>query len=326
MKSSKNHNHSHPKIDPIKVTADQTISSLLEEFAKSGVFGPGRIARATSIYTQMVKDNATIFLGLAGALVPGGMRDLLVTMINNNLVDVIVTTGANVTHDLIEAFGGKHIRQVQYQSDSELREKSIDRIYDAFVADESFGILEDSIQPIFQEIYDTHKNNHNQLILSTHKLMELIGAKIADKDSFVKAAYDNNVPVFIPAFGDSITGLQMWLFSQMNTVLIDIMEDLTEIQRIARDADKAGTFFLGGGVPKNYIFQSRLMSPKSFNYAIQITMDRVETGGLSGASLEESISWGKTSSKSKMVNVVSDITIALPLIVSGTLHNLNKKN
>ncbi len=311
-----------PRVVHINVKKGQTVIDLTHEFRSSGVFGPGRIAEAIDIYSEMIKDKATIFLGLAGALVPGGMRHIISDMIKNKMVDVIVTTGANVTHDLIEAFGGKHIRSVSYRSDAELRERSIDRIYDAFVPDESFIILEDNIQPILQDIFDKHKNNHNQLIISTHELMKYIGEHVSDPHSFVRVAYENNVPIFIPAFGDSVLGLQTWLFSQMNHVLIDDMADLTKIQQIARDAEKAGTFFLGGGVPKNYIFQSRLMSPKTYEYAIQITMDRVETGGLSGASLEEAISWGKTSSKSKMVNVVADVTIALPLIYAGVLENL----
>ena len=100
------------------------------------------------------------------------------------------------------------------------------------------------------------------------------------------------------------------------------MADLGKVQQLAWDADKAGTLFLGGGVPKNYIFQSRLMSPKSFDYAIQITMDRVETGGLSGASLEEAISWGKVDEESSMVTVIADITLVLPLIYAGTLAKI----
>ncbi|MHA1868647.1 MAG: deoxyhypusine synthase [Candidatus Heimdallarchaeaceae archaeon] len=311
------------KVNHINCFAEQSVSELMEEFANSGVFGPGRIAEAIKIYTEMINDNATIFLGLAGALVPGGMRHIITDMIKKKMVHVIVTTGANVTHDLVESFGGEHVKGINYSSDEELRQKSIDRIYDAFVSDESFMNFEDHIQPILQNIYSKYKNENNQLILPTYQLMHYIGEKISDEHSFVRAAYENNVPIFIPAYGDSVLGLQTWLFSQMNKILIDDMGDLSKIQQIACDAEKAGTLFLGGGVPKNYIFQSRLMSPKTYDYAIQITMDRVETGGLSGASLDEAISWGKTSSKSKMVTVVADVTISLPLIFVGTLAKVD---
>lgn len=320
----KSKNNEYPRVTPIDIKDKDSITDLIAEFHSSGVFGPGRIAKAVDIYTEMIKQKATVFLGIAGALVPGGMRKILTDMITEGMVDVIVSTGANVTHDLIEAFGGKHVRHVPYKSDQELRDKSIDRIYDVFVADESFMKLEDNLQPIFKEIWENNKDETNTLVISTCKLMELLGEKIDDENSFVKAAYDNKVPIYVPALSDSVLGLQLWLFSQLNRTLIDDMDDLGSIQRLAWDSEKAGAFFLGGGVPKNYIFQSRLMSPKSFDYAIQITMDRVETGGLSGASLEEAISWGKVDSESKMINVVSDITIALPLIFQATLTNLKK--
>lgn len=321
-----NHKDKYPRVSPINLDEDATINEIANEFKNSGVFGAGRIAKAIDIYSEMLEKKATVFLGIAGALVPGGMKKIITDMIRNDMVHVIVTTGANVTHDIIEAFGGEHLRHVPYTSDSELREKSIDRIYDAFVADESFMKLEDNIQPIFKEIYEKNKDSNNILAISTRQLMSLIGEKLDDPDSFVRAAYEKNVPIYVPAFGDSILGLQLWLFSQMKKIYIDDMGDLGEIQRSAWDSDLAGAFFLGGGVPKNYIFQSRLMSPKTFDYAIQITMDRVETGGLSGASLSEAISWGKVDQESRMTTVVSDVTIALPLIYSATLSRIRKSD
>lgn len=321
-----NHKDKYPRVNPINLDEDATINEIANEFKNSGVFGAGRIAKAIDIYSEMLGKKATVFLGIAGALVPGGMKKIITDMIRNDMVHVIVTTGANVTHDIIEAFGGEHLRHVPYTSDSELREKSIDRIYDAFVANESFMKLEDNIQPIFSEIYEKNKDSNNILAISTRQLMSLIGEKLDDPDSFVRAAFEKNVPIYVPAFGDSILGLQLWLFSQMKKIYIDDMGDLGEIQRSAWDSDLAGAFFLGGGVPKNYIFQSRLMSPKTFDYAIQITMDRVETGGLSGASLEEAISWGKVDQESRMTTVVSDVTIALPLIYAATLSRIKKSD
>ncbi len=318
-----NPKQNHPsRINPIDIDDLSSINEIITQFDQAGVFGPGRIAKAVNIYSNMLKEKATVFLGVAGALVPGGMRKILTNMIKNEMVHVIVSTGANATHDIIEAVGGQHVKDIPYESDVELRNKSIDRIYDAFVADDSFGKLEDKIQPIYREIWEEFKDENKTLAISTSDLLFQIGKRLDDSNSFVRAAYEKNIPIFIPALSDSVLGLQLWLFSQMNRTLIDSMDDLGKIQRIARDAEKAGVLFLGGGVPKNYIFQSRLMSPKTFDYAIQITMDRVETGGLSGASLNEAISWGKVGAHSTMVNVVSDITIALPLIYAGTLAKL----
>lgn len=324
MKGDNKHSK-YPRVKPVEIKRDSSVNELIEEFKQSGVFGPGRIAEAVDIYSTMINEKATIFLGIAGALIPGGMRRILVDMIRNKMINVIVSTGANITHDIIEAVGGKHIKEVPFKSDKELRERSIDRIYDAFVDDESFMKLEDKIRPIFEDIWKTRKDENEVLAISTQEIIKLIGERITDENSIVRAAFEENIPIFVPAFCDSVLGLHLWLFSQMHKVLIDEMEDLGEIQKIAWDADKAGAFFLGGGVPKNYIFQSRLMSPKTFDYAIQITMDRVETGGLSGASLDEAISWGKVRSESKMVTVVADVTIALPLIFGGTLSRIKSR-
>jgi deoxyhypusine synthase len=318
----KNEKKRYPKVDPVDLKEHHTIEDLIEEFRQSGVFGPGRVSKAVDIYAKMINQKAVVFLGIAGALVPGGMRKIITDMIRRDMVHIIVSTGANITHDIIEAVGGSHLRQIPFKSDKELRDLSIDRIYDAFVDDESFMKLEDNLRPIFEDIWEKNKDENNSLILPSYKWLELIGERIKDENSFVRAAYEKEVPIFVPAISDSVLGLHMWLFSQAHKILIDDLADLGKIQQIAWDAKKAGTFFLGGGVPKNYIFQSRLMSPKSFDYAIQITMDRVETGGLSGASLEEAISWGKVDEESNMVTVVADITLVLPLIYAGTIAKI----
>jgi deoxyhypusine synthase len=321
MKHKKNE---YPEVEPINVDEDYSIEKLIEEFRQSGVFGPGRVGKAVDIYAKMLEEEALVFLGLAGALVPGGMRKIITDMIRKDMVHVIVSTGANITHDIIEAVGGKHLRQIPYKSDKELREKSIDRIYDAFVSDESFMKLEDNLRPMLEDIWEKHKEENNSLSLPSYKWLEFMGERIEDENSFVRAAYEKKVPIFVPAISDSVLGLHMWLFSQTRKIVVDHLADLGKIQQIAWDAEKAGTVFLGGGVPKNYIFQSRLMSPKSYDYAIQITMDRVETGGLSGASLSEAISWGKVDEESRMVTVVADVTLVLPLIVAGTLSKIKK--
>lgn len=318
------HKKSEHTVSHIKVQEKQNINELVKEFEKSGVFGPGRVAEAVNIYYEMLKEKATVFLGLAGALVPGGMKQVIVDMIREDMVHVLVSTGANMTHDLVEAFGGKHVREIKYSTDKELRDKGIDRIYDAFIEDQSFMIFEDHIQPIFEDIWEEKKNEKGLLAISTSELLKEIGKRVESTNSIVRAAYEKDVPIFVPALSDSILGLQLWLFSQTHKVLIDDMGDLGHIQKIAWDVEKAGAFFLGGGVPKNYIFQSRLMSPKTFDYAIQITMDRVETGGLSGASLSEAISWGKVDQKSKMVTVVGDVTLVLPLIYGATLERIKQ--
>ncbi len=312
------HNHSRPvhPFDPYKATSPLKI---LQEFSEMGVFGGGSLGKAFDILVQAKEEGASVFLSLAGAMIPGGMRKTLTAAIKEDLIDVLVTTGANVTHDLIEAFGKPHLRDVPYQNDLELYEKGIDRVYDAFVHNEGFGALEDNIQPLISEFIEERKTN-NQVVTCSHEFLEYLGGKITDEESFVKVAHDHGVPVFVPVIADSVLGLQIWLKAQFHNLIMDEMRDLTKIQDLFHNADKALAFIVGGGVPKNYMLQSSLMSSKQYEYGVAITMDRVETGGLSGATLEEAVSWGKFTWKAPKATVYADSTIVFPLLVAAYIE------
>ncbi|MGD2072695.1 MAG: deoxyhypusine synthase [Candidatus Thorarchaeota archaeon] len=300
------------KIDPLSIKSGMTVEDLISEYGK-GVFGGGKIAEAVHIYSEMLEKNCTVFLGLAGALIPSGMGKIIAELIRDDMIQVIVSTGANVTHDLIEACGGCHLKGIQGM-DPELHEKGIDRIYDAYVEDDSFILFEEKIQNILQKV---------DRALSVSDLMNHIGKHIQFPDSFLRQAYLNNVPIFVPAFTDSILGLQTFLYSQDHQILLDHLQDIEKILGLV--SDTAGAIFLGGGVPKNFIFQSMLMSPHTFAYALQITTDRPEYGGLSGATLDEAISWGKVSETSCLCTVYCDVTIAFPLIVAGVRNCFHRK-
>jgi deoxyhypusine synthase len=135
-----------------------------------------------------------------------------------------------------------------------------------------------------------------------------------------------NVPVYCPAIQDSMIGLQAWLYKQMHTLNVDAFADMREIIDICYEAKNPGALLVGGGVPKNYIFQSMLVTHQEFEYAIQLTMDTPQTGGLSGATLDEARSWGKVSESARSVTVHSDATITLPLLVAAVRSRLAKDN
>jgi len=294
------------KIYPLEMKKGMSVSDLVREYEK-GVFGAGKIAEAVSLYKEMLEKECRIFLGFAGALVPAGLGKIIADLIRDDMVHVVVSTGANVTHDLIEAFGGSHLKGVQGE-DSELREKGIDRIYDAFIEDRSFILFEEKIQEILKEI---------EPVMSVSDVLKEIGRKLNSSDSFVRQAYLKDVPVFVPALSDSILGLHLFLYSQECACQLDHVKDIGKIVELANISGRAGAIFLGGGVPKNFIFQAMLLSSSSFEYALQITTERPEYGGLSGATLEEAISWGKVSKDSKLCTVYCDATIAFPLIVAA---------
>ncbi len=290
------------------------INSLISEMEKSGVFGAGRIAQAYSILSEMFEDDdSTVFLGLAGAMVPGGMGKIISELIKQGYVDVLVTTGANITHDLIEAFGYSHNRDV-VDNDTKLYKEGINRIYDSYLKNEAFEGFEKKINEILDKIFK------NKSKISANKLLNEIGMHLEDESSIVRQAYLNEVPIFVPALTDSVLGLQIYLYLQGRDIDIGFFRDLNDIIDISHNCKKAGAIILGGGVPKNYIFQSILMCPKCFDYAIQITTDRPENGGLSGATLEEAVSWGKVNSEAKTATIYCDSTIAFPLLISNFLE------
>jgi len=291
-------------IKHIDVVKGMKVSELVEQMKEAG-FGARKIGEAGEILREMIKDkDCKKFFGVAGAMVPGGMRNIIIEMLKNNYVDVFVTTGANLTHDLIEALGEKHYQGTENIDDRELNEQGIDRIYNVFMKNRVYEKLEDFFEKNWLEISKT--SNIKEFLW---KLGSLVG-----EDSILGICYKKKIPLFCPAIADSGIGLMVWGRKvQGKQINIDAFEDMKEIIDIAWTAKKRGVVYIGGGVPKNFIQQS-LQFSKGADYGIQITTDRAESGGSSGAPLREGISWGKMKKEGKYVNVFCDAVIALPLI------------
>ena len=295
-------------IIPAKITQDMTIAQLTDAFSGCA-FGAGSLFEAVDIYREMVNDReCTKFFGLAGAMVPAGMRQIVSDMIRDEQIDILVTTGANLVHDIIESLGLHHYKGTEVIDDIELKHCAINRIYDVFLPEEHFSRLEEKLQPLFRDLPEK---------LSINELLSHIGGQLDDDNSILKSACDMNVPVYCPAIQDSIIGLQAWLYKQTRPLNVDVFADMKGMIDRCYEAKRTGVFIVGGGVPKNFILQSMLVTPKSFDYAIQLTMDRPEPGGLSGATLDEARSWGKVGENARAVTVYSDATITLPLIFAA---------
>ncbi|MEA2075863.1 MAG: deoxyhypusine synthase [Euryarchaeota archaeon] len=291
-------------------------------------FGAGRLAKAVDIYEEMLDEETTKFIGIAGALVPAGMRTILAEMVRERYVDVVVTTGANLVHDIIEALGEHHYMSggvdanavgLAEVDDGWLRKQGIDRIYDVMVHDEAFAHLEDFLRGVFEQL--DHKR------YSIKELLTAIGENLSDRNSILRSAVDSNVPVFCPAIADSMIGLHAWIYKQAGALEVDAFDDTRELIDLFCEAKRTGAIILGGGVPKNFIFQSALIAPRKegqegLDYAIQITTKTPEDGSLSGATLEEAKSWGKIGENAKAVTVYCDATIALPIIVAAVRERI----
>ena len=303
------------KVNQINVEKNMSISDLLNQFDESGVLGAGRVARACNILTDMISDeDMSVFLSLGGPLIPGGMRNIVSKMIKEGHVDLIVSSGANITHDLVEAFGGSHYRH-EGKDDEELNEEGIGRIADINVGSDDFTIFETEIIKIFEKISSEKQS------VSIQELLHEIGLMVDDENSFVANAAKNNIPIFAPGLIDSMTGLQLWIFSQDHDFVVDAVADMHYLSDIVFESEKVGAILLGGGLTKHYTLASNVIKG-GLDAAIQITMDRPEAGSLGGAPLEEAKSWAKARCGSSLASVVGDVTVIFPLIYAAALDRL----
>ncbi|RLF05897.1 MAG: deoxyhypusine synthase, partial [Thermoprotei archaeon] len=281
-------------------------------------FNARRLGEALEILEKMISKCNLRILTLAGAVVPAGLRKLLCEVLTRKFFNIIVTTGANVTHDLLMAFGGKHYRlkMLKAEVDVTLREKGLCRVYDVAINARDFEILEKNLRGILESMGDK--------TYSTYEFLREIGFKVKDEDSFVRAAAMCDCRVIVPAFYDSILGVQVWSLTQTRKLRVAEDLDLGYLINLQFDAkkrrDKTGVLIIGGGAPKNFALQSALVAGKPFDYAVQITVDPPYYGGLSGATLSEAVSWNKVLEEAEYCTVYCDFTIAMPLLFSALIY------
>lgn len=307
------------KVGQISLKKKMSVNELVEEYEKAGVLGAGNLAKACSIFEEMLLKKATIFLGLTGPLTASGLRNSIADLINSNYIHVIVASGANVVHDMIEAFHGSHYVGSFAADDVKLCEKEIGRIGNVFTKFSDFEVFEREVQKMLSSIGENKRKN-----LSVKELLWELGSRIKDKNSFLRAAYQKKVPIFAPAITDSMLGLQLFFFSQKKELVLNAVKDMKDLADIVFAAKKTGAIILGGGVPKHYILGANLLR-NGIDYGVQITMDREEAGSLSGAKLEEGISWEKVKAKSSLATVIGDATVLFPLLVASVKERMHAK-
>lgn len=303
------------KVKQLEITKNMTISEFMEQLDESGVLGAGRIAHATNLLADSMKDPDTkIFLSLAGPMVPGGLRKVVRDLIDQGYVDLIVSSGANLTHDLVEAFGGRHYSGI-HEDDETLQDSGIGRIADIYTKADDFEVFEEEIQKIFAKINESYKT------ISIQQFLYEIGLLIKDENSILATASKRNVPIFAPGLIDCMIGLQLWIYSQDHDFTISAAGDMPYLSDFVYNSKKVTACMLGGGLPKHYTLASNILTG-GIDAGIQITLDRSEGGSLSGAPLEEAKSWAKAKKGSNLVTVVGDATVLFPLIVAGALDKI----
>ena len=301
------------------------IADLIESF-QGTAFQSRNLARCLEVMLDMLrdKDRPTVFLALAGAMVPGGLRQTIRDMIDLNIVDVLVSTGANLYHDLHEAMGFHHYLAQTEVSDVELAKMRIDRIFDVYASDREFN-HSDLFMKKFADALPPRR-------YSSREFLQLLGSKLSDENSVLYTAAKKNVPVFCPAIADSSIGMSLTWHTQekrdagREPIVIDTIQDNLEILKVKLAATKTAAIHIGGGVPKNYIQQITPMAgimgleTPPHAYGIAITTDDPKWGGLSGCTFKESQSWGKYTGDAHFSTVYMDATIGLPLLLKAVVE------
>lgn len=306
----------------------------LVDAMESMAFQARNLYRASKVYDMMLNDKeCSVILTLAGSLFSAGLKDIVVDMINNNMVDAIVSTGANIVdQDFFEALGYKHYIGTPFVDDGVLRDLAIDRIYDTYIDEDELRVCDETCGLIFDSL--EHKAySSRELVYEMGKYLESVGGPKCD-GSVIYAAYKKNVPIFVPAFSDCSAGFGFVMHQTKNPnshVSLDAAKDFLELTKIKLASKDTGILMIGGGVPKNFtqdiVVAADILEGEApmHKYAIQITVADERDGALSGSTLKEASSWGKVDTSYEQM-VYAEATIAMPLIVGYGYHKGAWKN
>ncbi len=305
---------------PLEIDRRKNAAALLEKM--EGISFQGRsLGIAHQIWKRMLGDRVMIMMGLSGAMIPGGMRRLVVYMIKNRLIDCLVSTGANFFHDIHESLGRLHYQCSPNIDDVRLQKNLIDRMYDTLVDEEEFR-EEDAFIGRFAATLDQSRP------YTTREFLYLLGREVSKRskeDGIVTSAYKARIPLYCPAIADSSIGIGIAENRHLgkNRFTFDVIGDVLETAHLAGDSPASGVIYFGGGTPKNFVQQSEVtatfmrQSANGHKYAMQIVTDAPQWGGLSGCTFEEAQSWGKIAHDASMVTCNCDSTIAMPILVTA---------
>jgi len=317
------------KIEHIDITQHNVVE--LVESMRNMAYSARDLHRAAEIYDRMLRDEQCgVILCLAGSLVSAGLKKVFVELVRSRMVDCIVSTGANIVdQDFFEALGFHHYvapeRLKAGMDDGELRELHIDRIYDTLIDEDQLRICDDATR----QIADTLPGRPH----SSREFIREMGAYLAERgtaqDSMVLAAYEEDVPIFCPAFSDCSAGFGLVAHQHARgegaKVSIDSVKDFYELTQLKIANPTTGIFMLGGGVPKNFtqdiVVAADIMGTEvpMHKYAVQVSVADVRDGALSSSTLKEASSWGKVDTTYEQM-VFSEATLAVPLITGYAYH------
>jgi len=306
-------------VEPFVVESGLTADAVLERMERVSFQGRN-LGTARRIWERMLGSDVMIFLGVAGALSAGGMRLAIAHLLERRYVDCLVSTGANLYHDLHEARGRRHFIGSPALDDATLAAERIDRVYDTLASEDEFCKNDEWIAAFVLKLERRPYTTREFLYRLGEHLWQETGAA-----GILTSAYRANVPIFCPAIADSSIGMGLSQARHRDPTAghVDVIGDIIESANMVIRRPSTASIVLGGGTPKNFINQASVQAEyyddrvSGHKFAIQIVTDVPHFGGASGSSLEEAQSWGKLSIESEKVTVHADVTLALPLLLSG---------
>jgi len=320
---------SRPPVEPMRLRPGMSVTDLVDVYRRAGAFNGGRLAEGCDLFGRMLDSGATVALTLTGAMSPAGLGGAIQAMIEAGFVDLVVSTGANVYHDLHFALKLPVVQGHFQVDDRELFRAGIERIYDVFITEDSLldtdAFVREALERAPPELRGT---------ISTARLHHYLGhlalqeAPLPER-SWVATAAKYDVPIFTSSPGDSSIGMNVAAMKlRGGTTTVDPDLDVLESTAVVYEAKLNGVVIVGGGSPKNFYLQTQPtlwqildLNRGGHDYVLQISTDSPQWGGLSGATPSEAISWGKVQADlvKNHVVVYSDATIAAPVVFAHAL-------
>ena len=301
------------RVRDLKIGPETTIRELMESFRDIGGFTAAKVRNGYDILKKMFSEENTTFLSFPADIISTGTRGIINDLVKKKLVDVIITTNGMLDHDIARTYTDYYSGSFDF-SDRELRRIGINRLGNVFIPDESYGIIiEEKVGSIIEDLYSVKKE------WSAVELIKEAGLRINNKDSILYNAAKNDIPVFVPGITDGSFGSQLWSFYERNRDFkINLLADEHMLSDIIFEAKKTGALMVGGGISKHHtIWWNQFRG--GLDYAVYVTTAQEFDGSLSGAKLEEAISWKKIKEDAEFANIYGDATVILPLLLGPFL-------
>ncbi|MEW6328635.1 MAG: deoxyhypusine synthase [Candidatus Micrarchaeota archaeon] len=298
------------QVRDLRLRSDMNVRALVNEMGASGGFTARNVATGVDVLERMLADDdCTRILSFPACIVATGLRGALSGIVKN--FHALITTCGTLDHDLARAWGGKYFHGSFCADDARLHSLGINRLGNVFIPNKSYGItLEKKMYPLLSALAK------QKVEWGGRELINEFGRRVRDENSIVHQAQKHNIPIFIPGITDGAFGTNLVLFSQDHKFSLNLLKDERELSDLIFARKRLGALMIGGGISKHHaIWWSQFKG--GLDYAVYITTASQYDGSLSGARLEEAVSWGKVKERARYVTIDGDATVILPLLIAG---------